>query len=170
MISTLIGVNLNVMNLFKTLALEDSIEIKTSPEIVWEYFCNLENNYKKWHPEHVVFKWLGKPMESGSAWYAEEYAKGKLFKLKGTVGEVVLYRRIIFKYSFPISFVSRGFEWIIERGNSYSTFTAVSYMRAEGLMRLLAKYLERKDFDALLEATRSHVKEEGNNLKNTLEQ
>jgi hypothetical protein len=39
------------MPLFKQLVLKDSIEIKTTPEKIWEFFTNLEQNYKTWHPE-----------------------------------------------------------------------------------------------------------------------
>ena len=85
--------------------LKDSIEIKTTPDRIWAFFANLEKNYKSWHPEdHVIFKWTkGNPMESGSSWYAEEVVHGKVFKLKGTIGEVIPNRKIVFKYSFPIS-------------------------------------------------------------------
>lgn len=34
------------MKLFKPLILTDSIEIKTTPEKIWEFFTNLEKNYK----------------------------------------------------------------------------------------------------------------------------
>ncbi len=46
------------MKLFKPLILTDSIEIKTTPEKIWEFFSNLEKNYKAWHPkDHILFKW-----------------------------------------------------------------------------------------------------------------
>jgi len=99
------------MALFKQLVLKDSIEIKTTPEKIWEFFINLEKNYKTWHPEdHVLFQWTkGKPMESGSNWYGEEVLGGDLKKLKGAIGEVVPNRKIVFKYSFPLSLVSPKF-------------------------------------------------------------
>ena len=159
------------MKLFKTLVLKDSVEIKTTPEKIWKYFIGLEQNYKAWHPEdHILFRWTeGAPMESGSSWYAEEVVRGKVFTLKGTVGEVIPQRKIVFNYSFPLSIVTPKFEWLIGSKGSKSIFTATSYMRAEGLMRMLAKYVERKDFDALIEITKKHMREEGENLKKILE-
>jgi uncharacterized protein YndB with AHSA1/START domain len=96
------------MKLFKPIILTDSIEIKTTPEKIWDFFINLEKNYKSWHPkDHIEFKWTkGKPMESGSGWYGKEIVRGKVFKLKGTVGEVIPNRKIVLKYSFPVSFVA----------------------------------------------------------------
>ena len=160
------------MSLFKQLVLKDSIEIKTTPEKIWEFFTNLEQNYKTWHPEeHVLFQWTkGKPMESGSSWYGEEFLMGKLRKFKGTIGEVVPNRKIVFKYSFPISLVSPGFEWQIEPKGSNSVFTAISYVSCEGFFRKFMKYSEYKRMETLIEVGKKHVKEEGENLKKILEQ
>jgi len=159
------------MALFKQLVLKDAIEIKTTPEKIWEFFYNLEQNYKTWHPEdHIIFQWTkGKPMEVGSNFYAEEFVMGKIKKIKGTISEVIPYRKIVFKYSFPLSLVSPGFEWQIEPKGSYSVFTALSYIRAERIMRILLKYSEYKGMETLIEVGEKHVKEEGENLKKILE-
>ena len=159
------------MPLFKPLVLTDSIEIKTTPEKIWEFFTNLEKNYRTWHPEdHVIFQWIkGKPMEAGSKFYAEEYVLGKIKKFSGTVSEVVPYRKIVFRYSFPLSLVSTGFEWRIEPKGSSSVFTAISSIRAERIMRTLVKYSEYKGMETLIEVGKKHVKEEGENLKKILE-
>ena len=104
------------MYLSKTLTLRDSVEIETTPEEIWAFFCDLEKNYKAWHPEdHISFKWIGEPMQSDSKWRAEELVRGKVFKLKGTIGEVLRYRKIVFKYSFPKSLVSQGFGQVPKR-------------------------------------------------------
>lgn len=155
------------MKFFKQLVLKDSIEIKTTPEKIWDFFYNLEKNYKTWHPEeHVLFKWTeGKPMETGSKWYGEEYLNGKLRKFKGTISEAVPNRKISFKISFPISLASPGFEWLIEPKGSNSVFTAISYIRCIGFYRLIAK----KHMDEVIEVGKKHVKEEGENLKKILE-
>jgi len=44
------------MKLFKRLLLKDSMEISTTPEKIWEFFANLDKNYRAWHPgDHVLF-------------------------------------------------------------------------------------------------------------------
>jgi len=155
------------MSLFTQLVLRDSIEIKTTPERIWKFFTNLEQNYKIWHPkDHVLFKWTeGKPMESGSSWYGEEVLGGDLRKLKGTIGEVIPNRKIVFKYAFPLSLVSPGFEWLIEPKGSHSVFTAVGYVRCIRFYRLIAK----KHVDTSIEVGKKHIREEGGNLKKILE-
>ena len=155
------------MSLFSQLVLSDSIKIKSTPEKIWEFFSNLEINYKVWHPkDHILFKWTkGKPMESGSNWYGEEIVRGKVFKLKGTIGEVIKNRKIVFKYSFPISLVAQGFEWLIEPKGLNSIFTAKSYLRAGDLFYKLS----RKEMETKIEMHNQHVREEGENLKKILE-
>ena len=155
------------MKLFKPWILEDTTEINATPEKIWEFFTNLEINYKAWHPQdHVLFRWAkGKPMESGSKWYAEEVVNGKVFKLKGTIGEVIPNRKIVFKYALPISLATPGFEWLIEPKGSSSIFTAIGYLRAGDLFYKLSK----KEMDWKIEAHNKHVKEEGINLKKILE-
>ena len=104
-------------------------------------------------------------METGTKWYAEEMVHGHLFKLKGIVGEVIPFRKIVFKYSFPVSIVSPKFEWNILPKESHSVFTAYSYLNAGDLFYRMAK----KEMDWKLEATKKHTKEEGENLKCFLE-
>jgi hypothetical protein len=162
------------MGLFKTLVLKDTIEINTTPEKIWGFFYNLEKNYKAWHPkDHVSFKWTkGKPMETGSHWYAGEYMSGELKKGGGIIGEVIPNRKIVFKNAFPMSIVFPRFEWLIEPKGSKSVFTAVSYIRAEKFMRKLASAFHRQDkknLDTIIAAGKKHVKEEGENMKKILE-
>ena len=90
---------------------------------------------------------------------------GELRKLKGTIGEVVPNRKIVFNYGFPISLVSPGFEWLIEPKGSYSVFTAVGYVRCMRFYRLIA----RKHVDTSMEVGKKHIREEGENLKKILE-
>ena len=104
-------------------------------------------------------------MESGSNWYGEEIVRGKVFKLKGTIGEVIQNRKIVFKYSFPISLVAPRFEWIIESKGMNSIFTAKSYLRAGDLFYKLS----RKEMETKIEMHNQHVIEEGENLKKILE-
>ena len=154
------------MGLFSQWVLTDKVEIRSSPEIIWDFFTNLEKNYIDWHPiDHKKFIWTGKPMEKGSKWYAEEMVHGHLFKLKGIIGEVIPFQKIVFKYSFPISIVSPKFEWIIEPKKTISLFIANSYLNAGDFFYKLSK----KEMEWKLEATKKHTKEEGEYLKKILE-
>jgi len=148
-------------------AIKDSIEIKTTPEKIWEFFTHLDENYKAWHPEdHILFRWTGgKPLEVGSTFYAEQRVKGKATKFKGTFIEIIPNRKIVFKCAFPVSLVSPKFEWLIEPKGPNCVFTAVTYMRfGKFFQKLLKKHIEdsKKIHD-------KHVRAEGENLKKILE-
>ena len=75
------------MTLFKQLVLRESIEIKTTPEKILEFFTNLEQNYKTWHPEdHISLvspkvEWQIEPKGSHSVFTAITYMRlGRLFQ------------------------------------------------------------------------------------------
>ncbi len=156
------------MSFFKQFVMEDSTEIKTTPEKIWEFFINLDKNYKSWHPEdHIVFKWIkGKPMTTGSHYYGEEYMNERIKKFKGTIGEVIPNRKIVFNFTFPVTLVSPYFEWRIEPKGSNSVFTAITIIRCEKFYR---KIMGKKGWDKLIATGKKHVKEEGENLKKILE-
>ena len=155
------------MNLFGQLVLKDSIEINTTPERIWEFFTDLEKNYTMWHPEdHILFRSTkGKPLEKGSTFYAEQYVMGKVQKYKGTFTEIIPGRKIVFKFSWPVSVITPKIEWLIEPKSSSSVFTAVTYMR----LGMLYKKIFKKGMKNLIEAHDKHVKKEGENLKMILE-
>ena len=156
------------MSLFKQFIMEDSTEIKTTPEKIWDFFINLDKNYKSWHPEdHIVFKWVkGKPMTTDSHYYGEEYMNGRVKKFKGTIGEVIPNRKIVFKFTFPVTLVSPYFEWRIEPKGSNSVFTAITIIRCEKFYR---RIMRKKSWDTLIATGKKHVQEEGENLKKILE-
>ena len=92
------------MGFLEDVVLEHSIEIRTTPGKIFEFFrqLHLDDNYRKWHPDdHVLIRWVkGKPWEEGSVVYAEQYAHGKLHKLKYIIMKVVPDREIEFSPLF----------------------------------------------------------------------
>jgi uncharacterized protein YndB with AHSA1/START domain len=151
----------------KQQSIKDSIEIKTTPEKIWEFFVHLDENYRAWHPEdHILFRWIGgKPLEVGSTFYAEQRVKGKVVKYRGTFIEIIPNRKIVFKCAFPVSVVSPKFEWLIEPKDPNCVFTAVTYMRFGRLFQKLFK----KHIEGSKQVHDKHVKAEGENLKKILE-
>ena len=155
------------MPLFKRLVLTHSIEIKTTPEKIWEFFTHLEKNYTTWHPkDHVKFIWTSyKPLELGSTIYSEQYVFGKIQKYKGYIKEIVPNRKIVFGFRYPVSLITPKIEWLMEPKRSNTIFTAITYMRAGHLYKKLFK----KGMKNLIEAHDKHISEEGENLKKILE-
>ncbi len=158
------------MALMEEVTLTDSIEIKTTPEKVFDFLVHLvdDESYRAWHPEdHVALRWLkGNPWEEDSVVYAEEYIHGKLHKLKFLVTKVVPDREIQY---VPVSrFLRRYFPkntFYIELKEETCVFTAKSTYRVGWLVRTFAG----NKLNRGLSSVRKHMEEEGENLKRTLE-
>ena len=154
------------MPLCKRLELKHSIEIKTTPEKIWNFLKNPEN-YTTWHPkDHIKIIWTeGKPLELGSKFYSEQLVFGKVQKYKGHIKEMIPNRKIVFTFKFPVSLISPKIEWRIEPKGSNTVFTAISFLRAGHLYKKLFK----KGMKNLITEHNRHVGEEGENLKKILE-
>jgi hypothetical protein len=158
------------MALLKEQMLTDSIEIKTTPEKVFNFFFHLvdDESYRDWHPDdHVAFRWIkGRPWEEGSVGYAEEYIHGKLHKLKFVITKLIPNRLI--EYA-PTSWFRRIYfpknRFTVEPKQGACIFTAQGTIRVGWLIRILAK----KRLERGLSSVRKHMKEEGENLKRILE-
>jgi len=158
------------MALLKEQILTDSIEIKTTPEKVFDFFFRLvdDESYRAWHPDdHVAFRWIkGHPWEEGSVVYAEEYIYGKLHKLKFVITKLIPDR--IIEYA-PTSWFLRIYfpknRFTVEPKQEACIFTAQATIRVGWLIRTFAK----KRLERGLSSVRKHMKEEGENLKRILE-
>lgn len=158
------------MPFFETVTLTDSIEIKTAPERIFEFFAGIvdDESYKAWHEaDHLGFQWLkGEPWREGSVMRADEYLHGKLHRLKFKVTQVEPGRRI--EYA-PTSRLMRIFcprnEFIMEPKGDRCLFTATVTVR----IGRIGKVFFKKAIDGGLASVRRHMREEGENLKRILE-
>jgi hypothetical protein len=150
--------------------IEDSIDVKARPEKVFEWLVERfkdKTSYQAWHPDHVDLRWVeGEPMKEGSIAYAEEFLHGVLHKLKFRITRIVPNRAIEYSALFPLSLLAPGNSFFIEpKGEESSMFTATGRIRLpEWLFRQWNKNAMNK-----LEATKRHMKEEGENLKRAVE-
>jgi len=152
------------------ISLKDTIEIKATPEKVFEWLVKRfkdKESYQAWHPDHVDIRWIkGDPLQEGSIVYAEEYLHGYLHKLKFRITKIVPNRVIEYRSLFPLSILAPGNTFLIEpKGENDSIFTAMGSLR---LPRWLFEKLHKKHKNKI-EATEQHMKEEGENLKRALE-
>ena len=145
--------------------LKDSIEIKTTPEKIFSGLIKVfssEEYFKKWHKDHIKCQWLkGKPFEEGSILYVEEYLHGELHKMKFLGTKVEPNRKIEYKLLFPMSIICPKGSFIIEPKGESCIFTAILSFRFGWLFSRIAK--------SRLKAIKTHMKEEGENLKRLLE-
>ena len=158
------------MKLMEDVILKHSIEIRTTPEKIFEFLSSLvdDKSYRSWHyDDHVALRWLkGSPWQEGSVIYAEEYIDGELHKLTFIVTKVVSNREIEY---VPVSRFRRRYTpkytFSVEPKDASCVFTATVHARIPLLLRLIAK----KRVERGLSSVQKHMKEEGENLKRILE-
>ncbi len=141
------------------LVIKHSVKINAPSDKIFDWFSHLPENYKAWHPDHVVAKWI-KKVESGvgSVFYAEQKLDGKKDSYRFTVTKYVKGSLIEYTPAFPrcLNFIYGGFMVApIENG---SVFTATLTFRFGFLLSKKLKSVIEK-----------HIAEEGENLKKALE-
>jgi len=156
-----------IEKLQKLMTLEHAVDIKASPDKIWDFLINIEKNYLAWNPkDHILFQWTsGEPFDAGATFYAEQYMLGEKVKYKGKITECIPGEKITMRFSFPLSLITEKIEMIIENHDTYSTFKHITYMKFKFLSRTIFKKQNIK----MLNDMDSHIITEGGNMKNILE-
>ncbi|NHF59744.1 SRPBCC family protein [Flavobacteriaceae bacterium TP-CH-4] len=145
--------------------IKDTIEINAAPTKVFDMLAQLfssNEDYRKWHGEHVSCKWIkGNPNEVGSILYCEEYLHGKLHRLKTRLTEIEPKRKVSYRFLFPIGILCPEGSFVIEPKGEGSIFTATLSFNFGHLLSQIAPIR--------IEAIKRHMKEEGENLKALVE-
>jgi len=140
----------------------DSIEIKTTPENIFQWFINVEKNYRSWHPDHISWDWEdGNPFQIGSKAIAKEYIHGKIHSFKSIITNIKKNELIEYDFLLPISIIIKRGSFIFSNTDSGCIFTATLTFRSGKIFS--------KIFKKQMNATIKHMKEEGENLKKLLE-
>lgn len=152
------------------ITLSDSIEVMAAPKRVYEWIVQhmIEKEaYKAWHPDHMDIRWIrGEPMKEGSIVYTDEYLHGVLHSLKFRIMRIVPDRCIEYRPLFPLSLLAPGNSFLIEpRTDDRCIFTAIGNLRIPRW--LFKKAVKNQNYK--IEATKQHMKEEGQNLKKAVE-
>jgi hypothetical protein len=148
------------------ITLQDKIEIRTSPEQVFDFFVHFREHFMVWHPDHVRCWYLKDgPLREGSTFFVQEYLHTKVRTLEFLVTRLVPYSRI--EYKIP-PMVKGAF--VIERREPDVLFTAeICFGTETPLLRNLLDRVLRMFMGRRLEALQQHMVEEGRNLKLILE-
>lgn len=140
-----------------------SAEIRGSSGRLFSFFAGMEENYLRWHPDHVAFRWLDAPaLKPGTRFYFEERIAGKLLK------KTVVFTQVIPGQLIEFAPVSRFFALFLPRISFIVTPNAAGFsVTQEIVIRTgpVGAWLNRREFDAV----RKHMQEEGGNLKRLLE-
>jgi len=142
--------------------LRESIEINVSPEVIWDWFLHIAENYLEWHPSHIKANWETETAsEVGSILYAEEDIDEKFLKMKSKLTNLIPNRLYRFKTVGTLKLILAGGSFEIEPSENGSIFTATLDFHMGKLLSKLAK--------KTVQQISLHMIEEGQNLKKILE-
>ncbi len=142
--------------------LRESIEINVSPEVIWDWFLHIAENYLEWHPSHIKANWETETVsEVGSILYAEEDISGDFLKMKSKVTKLIPNRLYRFKTLGALKLILAGGSFEMEPSENGSIFTATLDFHMGKLFSKLAKNK--------VQQISQHMIEEGQNLKKILE-
>lgn len=143
--------------------LAHSTFIRATPEAVLAFFADMETNYRRWHPDHLLFRWEdGRGLEPGVVFYFEETIGGQLMRKR------VAFTRIDPEGRIEFAFTNRLLRLVLP-------YIRFDFPREDGGVRFtqeipirtgpLGAWLNRREFDAV----REHMRQEAENLKAILE-
>ncbi|GAJ10724.1 unnamed protein product, partial [marine sediment metagenome] len=120
--------------------LRESIEINVSPEVIWDWFLHIAENYLEWHPSHIKANWeTEKVSEVGSIMYAEEDINGDFLKMKSKLTKLIPNRLYRFKTVGSLKLILAGGSFEMEPSENGSILTATLDFHMGKLFSKLAK-------------------------------
>jgi uncharacterized protein YndB with AHSA1/START domain len=142
--------------------MQDCIHIDTPPGRIWSWLTRLSEHYTRWHPDHVSADWeRGEPNQIGSVLRAVEYLGGHREQLRFEMIDVDPPRRMEYRIRGLHSLLLPGGSFEIAPDGEGSKFTAGIRYRFGPLTERILKHR--------VAALRTHMREEGQNLKRLLE-
>jgi len=142
--------------------LSQTTMIAAPAQRIFLFFDNSEENYTRWHPDHITFCWLQDGRQAvGNRFYFEERIHNKHHK--HTMRYTKVERRVIefVPDNFLLRLVLRRVRFIIEPVGAQCRFT----QEVQILIGPLGRRLNRASFSAV----ERHMREEGDNLKALME-
>ena len=146
--------------------LRDTIEIRTAPDELFDWFADLPKHYRAWHPDHVVCRFeRGATLRPGARLHVEEFLHGRLHRLRFTITRVELPRRAEYRISPGL----RG-AFAAEETPDGTRFTAEIDLGFETpVLGAVVDRVVETLFGARIRALQEHMREESVNLKLILE-
>lgn len=142
--------------------LRDSVHVDAPPEHVWSWLTRLPEHYTEWHPDHVSAEWdRGDFSRAGSIMTAIEFLGGRREELRFELTYVDPGSCIEYRFKGLHALLLSGGAFTIAEDDGGARFTACIRYR----FGMLTERLFRRRISAL----RTHMREEGENLKRLIE-
>lgn len=141
----------------------DEVRIAAPAARIFAFFCEMEENYTRWHPDHQEFRWLTEGgLREGAVSHFVERIGGKVLTKDVVYTRVEPDRYIEFTLRNRLySFVMPRLSFRILPDGDGCRFVAEIYIRTGPI----GAWLNRHEFAAV----RVHMREEAENLKQLME-
>jgi uncharacterized protein YndB with AHSA1/START domain len=140
----------------------DTVVVDVAPDRVWRWLTGFAEHYLVWHPDHVSAVWeQGEPNQVGSVLKVVEYLGGHREVLRFEMTEVDPPRRMGYRILGSHGVLLPGGAFTITADDGGSRFTASIQYR----FGVVTEWFFRQRVAAL----RTHMREEGENLKRLVE-
>jgi uncharacterized protein YndB with AHSA1/START domain len=142
--------------------LSDTVDVNVPPDRVWAWLAGLAEHYRSWHPDHVSAVWeLGAPNQVGSVLRVVEYVGGHREELRFEITEVDSPRRMGYRVLGSHGMLLPSGAFSVTPDDGGSRFTASIQYRFG--------VVTERFFRRRIAALRTHMREEGGNLKRLVE-
>lgn len=72
--------------------LEEIEHLDCAPDQAISFFDHLDENYVRWHPNHIAFRWLGPPQDPRSRFFFDQRIGGRRVRLTMRVDQSTRYQ------------------------------------------------------------------------------
>ena len=149
------------------ISLRDSIEIQTTPQELFAWLRRMPQEYEAWHPDHVACRVLhGSMLEVGTELECQEYLHGKLHTMRFRMTKIVPDKRV----EFEVEGLGRGIFEAQQTGNNVMFVAGLDIGYDAPIIGRLFDFIFSLFFEQRIESMRQHMVEEGENLKQLLEE
>ena len=149
------------------ITLRDTIEIKTSPGEIFDFFIHFKENFMAWHPDHIRCWYLEDgPIKEGSTFFIQEY----LHKRVMTLGFHVTRLEPPSKIEYRISRLVKGSFHVDSQPDNVLFTAEISFGTEILVIGDLLDAMLKTLIGRRLKALKQHMVEAGRSLKMILEQ
>ncbi|MBX0298166.1 SRPBCC family protein [Haloarcula nitratireducens] len=143
--------------------LTETTDVGAPPKEVYRFFEEMADNYERWHPDHITFRWTEKDgLQQGAEAYFEERIAGKVQKKTVRFVAVTPDHYLEFKpTALLVGLLMPHISFTIDASPAGCELTQRIKVRTGPI----GARLNKSEFDAV----RRHMREEGENLKSILE-
>lgn len=158
------------------ITIKDTVEIKATPEKIFNWFKNLDKHFTKWHPNHKKFVKVTGNLNEGDVIYFEECVDGRMFRIKCKITKIEKEEwgwRAIFKSTHWLGgkLLNTRIILLVESKKDTCAFSNIQTIGFNSpVIGKLIDLLVLKSFGSMINLIKKDMEEDGKNLKKILEE